>query len=83
MGVTSRKVRIGYSAVLATILTSGICGDVIAKTGKGRLHARGSASNARAEFPANGGLLSQQQAGLGPVRYYGGPKSPTWRGPAE
>jgi len=83
LGVASRNVWIGCSAVLATILTSGISGDAIAKIGKGRLHARSSASNARAEPLAISRPLSQQQAVLGPMRYYGGPKSPMWRGLAE
>jgi len=28
-------------------------------------------------------ILPQQPARLGAMRYYGGPKSPMWRGPAE
>jgi len=71
--VTSRTARIGCLALLA-ILTAGIWGDAAAKAGKGRLHARG---------PAAEELSTQQQARLGPMRYYGGPKSPMWRGPAE
>jgi hypothetical protein len=37
------------------------------------LHARGSISESRAQ------VVSQQPARLGPMRYYGGPKSPMWR----
>jgi hypothetical protein len=28
-------------------------------------------------------VSAQQPARLGPIRYYGGPKSPIWRAPAE
>jgi len=47
---------------------------ISAKAGKGRLHGRS---------PAAEELLPQQHARLGPMRYYGGPKSPMWRGPVE
>jgi hypothetical protein len=72
--VTSRTARIGCFALLAAILTAGIWGDAVAKAGMGRLHARS---------PAAEELSTQQQARLGPMRYYGGPKSPMWRGPAK
>ena len=64
--------------LVATIQTAGICGDAIAKTGKGHLHAYASY---RSEPVSNvqAGLV---QARLAPMRYYGGPKSPMWRGPA-
>jgi hypothetical protein len=64
--------------LVATIQTVGICGDAIAKTGKGNLHARNLASEGRGAEPVN-----SVQARLGPMRYYGGPKSPMWRGPVE
>jgi hypothetical protein len=72
--VISRAVRIGCFALLAAILSAGNGGNTVAKTGKGRVHARG---------PASEELVPQQQTRLGPMRYYGGPKSPMWRGPAE
>jgi hypothetical protein len=72
--VTSRNARIASFALLATILTAGISVSAAAKAGKGRLQARS---------PVAEELLPQQQARLGPMRYYGGPKSPMWRGPAE
>jgi hypothetical protein len=38
---------------------------------------------ARRHAPAAGtAASSEQHARLGPMRYYGGPKSPMWRGPA-
>jgi hypothetical protein len=64
--------------LVATIQTAGICGDAIAKTGKGHLHARNLAYAAYRSEPVN-----SVQAGVAPMRYYGGPKSPMWRGPVE
>ena len=61
----TRAARITCFALLAMILAAGIS----AKAGKGRLHARS---------PAAEELLPQQHARLGPMRYYGGPKSPMW-----
>jgi len=55
------------------ILTAGTGGNAVAETGKGRLHARSPAAEER--LP--------QQARPGPMSYYGGPKSPMWRGSAE
>jgi hypothetical protein len=72
--MTFRTVRTGGCALLATILIAGICGDALAKTDKVRPHTRS---------PATEMVSTQQQARLGPMRYYGGPKSPMWRGPAE
>jgi hypothetical protein len=71
----ARSVRIGFLTLVAAILTVAICGDALAKAHKGRLHARNSVSESRAQ------LVSQQPARLGSMRYYGGPKSPMWRGP--
>jgi hypothetical protein len=85
--------RIGFSVPVAIILTAGVCGDAVARTGKGRLHVRHlAAQNLAAQNPAAQGLAAEgrggeavksEQARLGPMRYYGGPKSPMWRGPAE
>jgi hypothetical protein len=72
--VTSITARIGCCTLLATILAAGMYGDAVAKAGKGRSHARSTASEE---------VSTQQQARLAPMRYYGGPKSPMWRGPAE
>jgi hypothetical protein len=72
--VTFMTARILCFALLAAILAAGMCGDAVAKAGKGRSYARSTAS----EEPS-----TQQQARLAPMRYYGGPKSPMWRGPAE
>ena len=66
--------------LVAAIQTAGICGDAIAKTGKGHLHL--AAQSYRVE-PVNNVQAGLVQARLGPMRYYGGPKSPMWRGPVE
>jgi hypothetical protein len=74
-----RNARIGFVTLVAAILTVGFCGDAFAKVHKGHrhAHARSVAYESRAQ------LVTQQPARLGPMRYYGGPKSPMWRGPAE
>jgi hypothetical protein len=73
----ARSVRIGFLILVAAILTVGIGSDAVAKAHKGRLHAHRAISESHAQ------LVSQQPARLGPMRYYGGPKSPMWRGPVE
>jgi hypothetical protein len=75
--MTDRSVRLGFVTLVAAILTAGFCGDAIAKAHKGRLHARSPIYESHAQ------LVSQPPARLGPMRYYGGPKSPMWRGPVE
>jgi hypothetical protein len=75
--ISARSARIGFVTLVATILTAGICGDAVAKVHKGHLHPRSSIYESRAQ------LVPQQPARLGAMRYYGGPKSPMWRGPVE
>jgi hypothetical protein len=70
---TGKSERIWLVMLAATILTAGLCGDAVAKAHKGRLHARSPVYESRAQ------LVSQPPAQLGPMRYYGGPKSPMWR----
>jgi hypothetical protein len=70
-------VRLGFLTLVATMLTVGICGDAIAKIHKKHLHARNLVFESRAQ------LVPQQPAGPGAMRYYGGPKSPMWRGQVE
>jgi hypothetical protein len=69
--------------VLVAAMTAGICGDAIAKTGKGHLHVRHLALQSYRVEPVNNAQARLVQAGPGPMRYYGGPKSPMWRGPVE
>jgi hypothetical protein len=75
--MNARNVRILFVTVVAAVLTAGVCFDAVAKTHKGSLRARGVVSESHVQ------LASQQPTRLGPMRYYGGPKSPMWRGPAE
>jgi len=66
--------RVGWFALLAAMIGAWISGEALARA-EGRLHhARRSLYDAHAALPANGG--SQ-------MRYYGGPKSPMWRGPVQ
>jgi hypothetical protein len=77
--LTERNARIGAVAVVAAFLTVGIGGDAFAKVHKRHWHAhtRSVAYASRVQF------VTQQPVRLGPMRYYGGPKSPMWRGPVE
>jgi hypothetical protein len=69
--------RIWSVSVAVTFLIAGLCGDSAGKTVKGRLHARSVTSESNMQS------VAQQPVQLGGTRYYGGPKSPMWRGPAE
>jgi len=66
---------------LGVLLVVGSCGDASAKSARRHWHARRPHSQTMlaAWFPAP----AQQRFRLGPMRYYGGPKSPMWRAPAE
>jgi hypothetical protein len=76
--LSGRNARIGFATLITAVLTVGLCGDAVAKVHhKGRLHARSAVYESHAQ------LVSPAPARLGPMRYYGGPKSPMWRGPAE
>jgi hypothetical protein len=79
IGMAGIGAQIGLATLLAAILAFGICGDALAKVHKKhwRLHARSIAYQSRAQ------LVTQEPVRLGAMRYYGGPKSPMWRGPAE
>ena len=76
--MSGRNARTGFATLITAVLTAGLCGDAVAKVHhKGRLHARSAAYESRAQ------VVSPAPARLGPMRYYGGPKSPMWRGPAD
>jgi hypothetical protein len=77
--MAGRNARIGIVTLVAAILTVWMGGDAFARIHKRhwRAHARGMAYASLAQ------LVSQQPVRLGPMRYYGGPKSPMWRGPVE
>jgi hypothetical protein len=71
--VTGRNLRIGLVTLVAAMLTASLGGEAVAKAHKSRVHARSAVYESHAE------VVLQP----GPMRYYGGPKSPMWRGPAE
>lgn len=74
----------GFAILIGTILTIGICGDAVAKTGKRHSHGYRHVSDGRGHVRGKRvQLVAQQPTRLGAMRYYGGPKSPMWRGPAE
>jgi hypothetical protein len=70
----TRTKRIGFFVLIATAQIACIGGDAFAQTDKVR--DRNLTSNARAGEPV-------KSAGPVPMRYYGGPKSPMWRGPVN
>jgi len=75
--LTGTSVRFGLIALAAAVLSAGLCGDASAGAHKQRVHARSAFYESHAQ------LISPAPTHLGPMRYYGGPKSPMWRGPAE
>jgi hypothetical protein len=74
-----RSARIGFVALVVMILVAGFCGDAVAKHGSRPLHARNGAATSGESFQ----LVRLQPVRLGPMRYYGGPKSPMSHGPVE
>jgi hypothetical protein len=76
--------RATFVILFGAILTIGSGGDAFAKAHKARWHARSVISESRGRESAGRlQLVSQQPVRRGPMRYYGGPKSPMWRGPVE
>jgi hypothetical protein len=77
--VAVRGMRIGAIAMFAMALVCGICRESAAEAGE-RNSGQPSETVARNQAPATGPTASSaQQAKLGSMRYYGGPKSPMWR----
>jgi hypothetical protein len=74
-GMVANIARVGFVILLGTIVTTS--GEAAARHRKRHLHAHRSIAESHAQ------LLLQQPMRLGPMRYYGGPKSPMWRGPIE
>jgi hypothetical protein len=74
--LTGRTAQIGFATLVAAIVTTGFSGNAVAAH-KGHRHVHSSVYESHAQ------LISQQPAQPGPLRYYGGPKSPMWRGPAN
>ena len=81
-GIVARIARWGFVVLFGALLTTMAGGEALARHHSGRLHAaRLHAHHGFASSHAE--LASPQPSRLGPIRYYGGPKSPMWRGPAE
>jgi hypothetical protein len=80
-GFSFETARVGFVILVGTMLIVGSCGDAVAKAGQARRHARYESCGR--DSPKHLQLVTQQPVRLGPMRYYGGPKSPMWRGPIE
>ena len=78
----AHRARIGAIALLAAALICGACGASAAQTAE-RSSTQLRATASRSQGAAAPVVSSEPPAGLGPMRYYGGPKSPMWRGPAN
>jgi hypothetical protein len=78
--VANRGARIGLAAVIAAVLVVGICGEATAKTH--RTHIR-HVQVRSFMLESHAQLVPQPPVRPDAMRYYGGPKSPMWRGPAE
>jgi hypothetical protein len=76
----TRSARIGMAVLLAILCIVGMSSSASARHAKHhvRVADRAEQISAWRVEPA-----SQQSARLGPMRYYGGPKSPMWRAPVE
>jgi hypothetical protein len=78
--IHARTARIGFLALAAAmILTAGLAGDAAAGHRVHTAHFRGL--NARAQYVQSAPV--QENVGPAVMHYYGGPKSPMWRGPVE
>jgi hypothetical protein len=80
--------RIALVTAAAVGVTIGFCGDAVAKHGRHIHHRRRLVRHVHKIQSSCGcnesaQLAWPQSAPLGPMRYYGGPKSPMWRAPAE
>jgi hypothetical protein len=72
--VKTGNARMGFVGLAVTVaLTAGFSGDVAAKPGS---HVALSAQGQNTQTAS-----VQETAKLVSMRYYGGPKSPMWRGP--
>jgi hypothetical protein len=76
--MASRRLRMTCFILIMTLLNGGTRDGVAAEA------ERGHALDARSLSTVDRAMASPQQpAWLGPIRYFGGPKSPIWRAPAE
>jgi hypothetical protein len=83
-GMMTGSARVRLFILSGAILIIGTDSDAVAKGHKTPWHAHSLMSEARGrEAARRPQLVLQQPVRLGPMRYYGGPKSPMWRGPVE
>src|ERR1700730_5621878 len=75
--------RMGLAVLVGGTLTRGICGAAAAKARKRHWHGHSAVYGSRGQISGTRVQLLQQPVRLGAMRYYGGPKSPMWRGPVE
>lgn len=79
-GIVTRMARWGLVIVVGAIPAIASSGEAAAKHRKGHLHYAHVHHSIAASHAQ---LLPQQPARPTAMRYYGGPKSPMWRGPVE
>jgi hypothetical protein len=78
-GLATRLARIAIGGAFAI----GIGGDAVARTIHRHIHHVYHLGVHRYQLAQPLYVASQQPVRLGPMRYYGGPKSPMWRAPIE
>jgi hypothetical protein len=77
--------RAAFVAAIAVGVMAGFCDDAAAKHGGKVRYAHRQARhlhNSRSPNRETAQAAWPQPVELGPMRYYGGPKSPMWRAPA-
>jgi hypothetical protein len=78
--------RIALVTMAAVGVMVGFCGDAVAKRGSHMYHRRKLVRHLH-KLPSpcskTARMVRPQPVRLGPMRYYGGPKSPMWRAPAD
>jgi hypothetical protein len=77
--------RARLAILTAAILSVGLCGDATAGKGESYMYAHNFVFNGFVPQGIAGRtqFVYQQPVRSGPMRYYGGPKCPMWRGPVE
>jgi len=73
-----KAARAGYAILFASVVTLGMVVEAVAADVEAR-SVRHQTSRKQPELNAMPASTQQPNA-LGPMRYYGGPKSPMWRG---
>jgi hypothetical protein len=78
--VAVKKLRIGAVVLLAAVVACGVCCESAAQTVE---HSASQPRVTRTRESSTTPVVASGQTSLGAMRYYGGPKSPMWRGPAS